>query len=42
LAERIVAYRESHGRFADIGALGAVPGVGPTLIARLRPLLEAP
>jgi len=42
LAGRIVAYRESHGRFADIGALGAVPGVGPALIARLTPLLEAP
>jgi competence ComEA-like helix-hairpin-helix protein len=42
LAQRIVAYRESHGRFADIGALGAVPGVGPALIARLRPLLRVP
>jgi len=42
LAGRIVAYRESHGRFADIGALGAVPGVGPALIARLTPLLEVP
>jgi len=42
LAARIVAYRESHGRFADIGALGAVPGVGPALIARIRPLLRAP
>jgi competence protein ComEA len=42
LARRIVAYRESHGRFADIGALGAVPGVRPALIARLRPLLSAP
>jgi competence ComEA-like helix-hairpin-helix protein len=42
LAGRIVAYRESHGRFADIGALSAVPGVGPALVARLRPLLNAP
>lgn len=42
LAARIVAYRESHGDFADIGALGAVPGVGPVLIERLRPLVSGP
>ncbi|HQR17093.1 MAG TPA: helix-hairpin-helix domain-containing protein [Gemmatimonadales bacterium] len=42
LAARIVAYRESHGHFADIGALGAVPGIGPALLARLRPLLNGP
>jgi competence ComEA-like helix-hairpin-helix protein len=42
LAGRIVAYRESHGDFADIGALGAVPGVGPALLERLRPLLKWP
>lgn len=39
LAARIVAYRESHGGFADIGELGAVPGIGPALVERLRPLL---
>ena len=39
LAGRIVSYRESHGGFADIGALGAVPGIGPALVERLRPLL---
>ena len=42
LAARIVAYRESHGDFADIGALGAVPGIGPALLERLRPLLKGP
>jgi len=42
LARRIVAYRESHGRFADIGALGDVPGVGPALLARISPLVAAP
>jgi competence ComEA-like helix-hairpin-helix protein len=39
LAARIVAYRDSHGGFADIGALVAVPGVGPALVRRLNPLL---
>ena len=42
LAARIVAYRESHGDFADIGALGAVPGIGPALLERLRPFLDGP
>lgn len=40
LAARIVAYRESHGGFADIGELRAVPGIGPALLERLRPLLS--
>lgn len=39
LAGRIVSYRESHGGFADIGGLGAVPGVGPALLERVTPLL---
>jgi competence protein ComEA len=39
LAGRIVAYRESHGGFADIGELAGVPGIGPALLERLRPLL---
>ena len=42
LAARIVAYRESHGGFADIGELSAVPGIGPALVERLRPLLTVP
>jgi uncharacterized protein len=29
LAERIVAYRDSHGPFADREAIKAVPGIGP-------------
>jgi len=40
LADRIVAYRESHGGFADIGALAAVPGIGKALVARLNPLVQ--
>lgn len=39
LAGRIVSYRESHGRFADIGGLDAVPGIGPALAQRLKPHL---
>lgn len=39
LAARIVAYRESHGPFADIGGLEAISGVGPVLVARLRKLV---
>ena len=39
LAGRIVSYRESHGRFADIGGLHAVPGIGPALAERLKPHL---
>ena len=35
LAGRIVAYRESHGGFADIGELDSVPGIGPALLRRL-------
>lgn len=41
LAARIVAYRESHGPFADIGGLEAISGVGPVLVARLRKLVAA-
>jgi competence protein ComEA len=41
LAGRIVSYRESHGGFADIGGLGAVPGIGPALLERVKPLLTA-
>ncbi len=36
LAERIVAYRETHGAFASVEGLKAVPGIGPTVIASIR------
>ena len=36
LAHRIVAYRESHGRFESVDALREVPGIGPTTVAKLR------
>lgn len=35
LAERIVAYREQHGPFASVTALGAVTGFGPAIVAGL-------
>jgi competence ComEA-like helix-hairpin-helix protein len=37
LAARIVGYREEHGPFGSLEALDQVPGVGPTLLAALRP-----
>ena len=40
LAERIVAYRERHGPFRAPEELRAVRGIGPRLLARLRPRVE--
>ncbi|MBI2071867.1 MAG: helix-hairpin-helix domain-containing protein [Gemmatimonadetes bacterium] len=37
LAARIVAYREEHGPFGSLEALDQVPGIGPTLLAAVRP-----
>jgi len=37
LAARIVAYRDEHGPFGSLEALDRVPGIGPTLLAALRP-----
>lgn len=39
-AAAIVAYRQSHGPFASIEALTAVPGIGPATLDKLRPFLE--
>lgn len=39
LAQRIVDYREQHGRFASVDQLDDVPGIGPALYARLKPLV---
>ena len=36
LAARIVAYRDSAGRFGAVSELTAVPGIGPATVARLR------
>ena len=42
LAQRIAAYRESHGPFAEIDGLTQVPGIGPAILARIRPCLIVP
>jgi competence protein ComEA len=42
LAARIVAYRDSVGRFANVDALTGVRGVGPAMLERLRPYLRVP
>ena len=40
LAERIVAYRTTHGDFHSMEALGEVPGIGPALQTKLRPYIR--
>ena len=37
LAQRIVAYRDTHGPFATVDDLLAVSGIGPALLEKLRP-----
>lgn len=37
LAQRIVDYRNQHGRFATVDALDAVPGIGTRMLDSLRP-----
>lgn len=39
LAERIIAYREENGPFADVEALDAVSGIGPALLEGLDGLI---
>ncbi|MBI5709239.1 MAG: helix-hairpin-helix domain-containing protein [Candidatus Eisenbacteria bacterium] len=41
LAGRIVAHRTRFGPFREPGDLLAVPGIGPRLFERLRPLVTA-
>ena len=40
LAGRIVAYRDSVGRFRTVEELDSVKGIGPAMLARLTPLLR--
>lgn len=37
LAQRIAAYRRSHGPFHTLADLQAVKGVGPRIVAKLKP-----
>ncbi len=39
LAGRIVAYRETHGRFASVDELAAVSGIGPVVLEGIRELV---
>jgi competence protein ComEA len=39
LAERILAWRQEHGRFTLVDELSEVEGIGPTLLGRLRDLV---
>lgn len=38
-AEKIVAYRQSHGGFRSVNELDQVPGIGPKRLAALKPHL---
>ena len=40
LAQRIVAWRETHGPFGSLAALDSVPGVGPKLLQSLKPYVS--
>lgn len=37
LAQRMVAWRDQHGAFGNIGRLDSVAGIGPKLLDALRP-----
>lgn len=41
LAARIIAYRDSAGRFRSVDELDRVRGIGPALLERLRPHVSA-
>ena len=39
MAPRIIAWREAHGGFRSVDELDAVPGIGPSMLENLRPLV---
>jgi competence protein ComEA len=40
LAQRLIAWRDEHGPFGGLARLDSVPGVGPSLIAAVRPFVS--
>lgn len=40
LGQRIIDWREEHGRFVQPGDLDAVPGIGPAMLEGILPLIE--
>lgn len=42
LAARIIAHRAQHGAFRTLADLDSVPGIGPSLLAGLAPLVTLP
>ena len=41
MAQRIVDYREQHGKFANVEALQKVKGIGAKRLEKLRPFVDA-
>ena len=41
MAQRIVDYREQHGKFANVEALQKVKGIGAKTLEKLRPFVDA-
>lgn len=39
LAQRIIDWRTTNGPFPSVDALGDVPGIGPSLLAKVKPLV---
>jgi competence protein ComEA len=40
LAQRLVAWRNDHGPFGRIERVDSVPGIGPSLLAAIRPFVS--
>lgn len=36
MAKRMIEYRESNGKFTDIGDLKKVKGIGPALLTKIK------
>ncbi|NDH94736.1 MAG: helix-hairpin-helix domain-containing protein [Planctomycetia bacterium] len=40
MARRIIAYRQQHGPFPDVAAVGHVSGIGPVTLQQIRPYIR--